>query len=103
LIPSLGKGSYFPPGFFLCGGTINRLKILRHLLAFFPANIVQAGPHQMHDAQLHLRLGSVVFEIASPDLTTNGDRSAERATGATSLLRRRPPAKSVSALKVHRI
>jgi hypothetical protein len=57
LIPSLGKGSHFPPGFFFCGGTVNGLKILRHLLAFFPAYIVQTGPHQMHDAQLHLRLG----------------------------------------------
>ena len=35
---------------------VNRLKILSYLLAFLPAYVVQAGPHQVHDAQLYLRL-----------------------------------------------
>jgi hypothetical protein len=40
LIPPLGKGSHFPPGFFFCGGTVNGLKILRHLLALVVSAIL---------------------------------------------------------------
>ncbi len=36
--------------------SIDRLQIRSHLLALLPGDIVQTAPHQMHNAQLHLRL-----------------------------------------------
>jgi hypothetical protein len=44
-------------GFGRRGRAIDQLQIGRHLLALFPGLVIQRGPHQMHNAQLHFGPG----------------------------------------------
>ena len=61
-VPLPGKLRELKFGFFAGPGAIDFLQVGGYFLALLPADIVQRMPHQMYDAQLHLRFGEDRFD-----------------------------------------
>lgn len=66
-VPPLGKVRPLLFGLRLRRGPVVRFQIPRHRLALYPTHIVQARPHQVQDAELHLHLRGVLQSVQTRD------------------------------------